>query len=210
MSRLKIYYPDWQITKNLYTNGGEYATEDGFEYVGYYHKYTTGEVYTESNWSPNNSVKLIELARNRPVVDMVYENIKLISLDELKAPIAYSPILTIDDYYNGTFDRYFAVRRNNISQIVEIDKKQFDKISVDSGVDGHMYVGVTVNWKLTGPLRDVYENSTLTVKGVLDQNIRSIQATRKYAASMFNYLTDMVEYSIYWPLTPEEIKNKFV
>jgi hypothetical protein len=210
MSRLKIYYPDWQITKNLYTNGGEYTTEDGIEYVGYYHKYTTGEVYSESNWSPLNSIKLKTLSANRPVVNTVYENIKSISIDELKAPLAYSPILSIDDYYNGDFNRYFVVRRNNLNQIVEVNKTEFDKLSNSRGVDGNLYTGLIINWKLTGPRNDVYENSTLVEKGVIDQNIRSIQATRKYASSMFTYLTDMLEYSIYWPLTSEEIKKKFV
>jgi hypothetical protein len=57
--RMKIYYPDMQIDKNLYTKGGEWMTaDDKVEYKGYYHKYTTGEVYTRKDWDPVYSRKL--------------------------------------------------------------------------------------------------------------------------------------------------------
>jgi len=44
MARLKYIIPDGQIQKGLYTQVGEWMFEDGTEYIGDYHKYTTGEV----------------------------------------------------------------------------------------------------------------------------------------------------------------------
>lgn len=57
--RMKIYYPDMQIDKGLHTKGKEWMTaDDQVEYVGFYHKYTTGEVYTRKDWDPVYSRKL--------------------------------------------------------------------------------------------------------------------------------------------------------
>ena len=55
MSRRKIYYPEGQIQKGLYTEGLEWMLEDGTEYIGDYHKYITGEVYTKSAFVKNVS-----------------------------------------------------------------------------------------------------------------------------------------------------------
>ena len=58
--RKKIYYPDSQIQKKLYTQGKEWMElENWGEYRGYYHKYITGEVFTESEWNPKTSKKLV-------------------------------------------------------------------------------------------------------------------------------------------------------
>jgi hypothetical protein len=62
--RKKIYYSDDQIVKNLFTNGGEFSILDDFsEYVGFYHRYTTGEVFTEPEWNPLKSRRLIRFRR---------------------------------------------------------------------------------------------------------------------------------------------------
>ncbi len=60
MPRKKIYYPDEQIQKNLFTEGREYMfLDDWLEFTGYYHKYSTGEVYTEKEWDAQKSKRLI-------------------------------------------------------------------------------------------------------------------------------------------------------
>ena len=64
-SRRKLYYPDNQIEKNLYTKGKEWMTlEDWKEYIGPYHRYVTGEVFTEGDWNQFASKKLVRY-RNR-------------------------------------------------------------------------------------------------------------------------------------------------
>ena len=58
--RRKIYYPDEQIEKNLFTSGREYMLLDNWqEYSGYYHRYLGKEVYTEKEWDPIKSKRLI-------------------------------------------------------------------------------------------------------------------------------------------------------
>ena len=60
VKRKKIYYPDSQIEKNLFTEGKEWMyLKDWKEYRGFYHKYTNGEVFTEREWDPNRSEVLV-------------------------------------------------------------------------------------------------------------------------------------------------------
>ena len=62
MGRRRIYYPEGSIQKGLYTEGGEWMTDDGDEWVGQYHKYTnTGEIYTKPVYVKDVSVKLVPL-----------------------------------------------------------------------------------------------------------------------------------------------------
>ena len=58
--RMKLYYPESQIVKNLFTKGGEFMLLSNFDpYVGFYHRYSTGEVFTEHEWNPLKSERLI-------------------------------------------------------------------------------------------------------------------------------------------------------
>jgi len=69
-TRKKIYYPEGQIQKGLYTEGREWMLEDGTEYIGDYHKYITGEVFTKSSFIKNVSQLLI------PFIDMSVKDLK--------------------------------------------------------------------------------------------------------------------------------------
>ncbi len=59
--RKKLYYPENQIQRNLFTKGQEWMTLDDWkEYQGFYHKYATGEVFTEKDWDPIRSKVLVK------------------------------------------------------------------------------------------------------------------------------------------------------
>ena len=77
--RRRLYYTDKQITKNLYTTGSEWQTEDGVEYIGSYHTYITSETYTQSDWNEATSKKLVKYEQaNQNVVQ--YQKLKNIAL----------------------------------------------------------------------------------------------------------------------------------
>jgi hypothetical protein len=59
MARKKIYYPEGEIQRGLYTEGKEWMLEDGTEYIGDYHRYITNEVFTLSSYILGLSKKLI-------------------------------------------------------------------------------------------------------------------------------------------------------
>ena len=56
--RYKLHYAENEITKNLYTFGKEFMLNN-IEYKGFYHKYSTGEVYSLKEWNPLLSNKLL-------------------------------------------------------------------------------------------------------------------------------------------------------
>ena len=61
MKRIKLKYSKQETKNDLYTFGKEWQLEDGTEYVGTYHQYTTtNETYTESNWNATLSKPLFE------------------------------------------------------------------------------------------------------------------------------------------------------
>ena len=93
MARQKKYYSHNEIENNLYTFGAEWMYESGVIYVGLYHKYSTGEVYTESVWNVQTSKKLIayeDISTNT----FKYKKLKTIAtnvleLSEMPFPIEY-------------------------------------------------------------------------------------------------------------------------
>jgi hypothetical protein len=57
-----MYVPKSQIVTNLYTNGGEYVVESTKqEYIGFYYKLSTGEIFTGKNPNDSNIRSLIPL-----------------------------------------------------------------------------------------------------------------------------------------------------
>ena len=66
-----------------------------------------------------------------------------------------------------------------------------------------------MDWKLTGPLRDVVEDGKISVPGVYDTNLRIVMLKDNVFTGLKNYLTDYTELSIYSPYISEDIKKQF-
>ena len=215
MKRLKLYYPENQIIRNLYTSGKQFMLETGIEYVGFYHKYSTGEVYTESGWNEFQSKKLIPYRDSYTIENnSVYRNLTKTPVDKFVAPVYYFPILKESDYVNGFVTRYF-VRRNNVSTdafaIIEINESQYSKITtIGNGVNGNLYTGIEIPWKLTGPRKDVITDGIKTESGVEDTNERIVTVNNVKMPGLLLYVNDFIELSIYSPVTPKSIKDKFL
>ena len=83
MNRLRLHYTPNQITKALYTTGSEWQTETGIEYIGPYHTYTTGEIYSEPEWNSQKSIKLMPILReSKPVA--AYKQLKSITIQKIQ------------------------------------------------------------------------------------------------------------------------------
>lgn len=163
--RLKVYYPDGQIQKGLYTEGREFMFEDGTEYIGDYHTYSTGEVFTKSAYIKSVSEKLI------PFVDLSnFDNSQKFEYDklnELKPNFAFATygktIPTQEDYNQGFVVRYFAKRHFN-DIISEVTKETFGFLRPE------YYVKLELRWKLVGDAPIVNErvirNAEKDIKGI--------------------------------------------
>lgn len=207
MSRGKLYYPKSSITENLFTNGREYMFDTGVMYIGYYHRYDTGEVYTGPMWDPNSSVKLLPYTDITRFAKKSFENGReLIAF--LKSDIntkKYShPITSIstpsqDEYKRGYFYRYFAVKRNDPPVIREINKDEYFNSGNSGGLNTFLYKTGKIKWHLIGDEYDTTDsNGRVTKRGVIDNNIREVVALTQiypYIYTIFGDYRKFTEHS---------------
>jgi len=161
--------------------------EDGTEYIGDYHKYSTGEVFTKGYYIKDVSDKLI------PYIDLQnvsqkdtfeYDNLASFKIDKFQEVQFRKTQPTDGDYSNGYFFRYF-VKRHFQSIIHEVEKGTFSNAPQD------LYVKTQITWKLRGPLND-----TDSEKGVFDTNQRLVLLAERDVVGISNYITDYTEYAI--------------
>ena len=177
--RKKIYYPKGQIQNGLYTQGNEWMLEDGTEYVGDYHRYSTGEVLTKGSFVKNVSKKLIPyLNLNNTDVKTTFKYDSLIDDKRPNFEFAiHSDISpTVDDYNFGYFTRYFAKRHfNNI--ISELNSNDFEILQSEH------YITLELGWKITGNTSDVIET-----------NRQQVFLGNETINGLVNYVTDYTQF----------------
>lgn len=215
-TRLKIYYPEDQIIRNLFTKGNEYMYMQDFkEYVGFYHRYTTGEIYSGYDWDGFRSRRLI---RFRPlsesqskyyqlkhfIVDSVGDRIKVKDgagdqYYKYRAPRYVRRKLTDQDLQNGHINRYFVFKRNEPRRVFfEIDQSQSaNYITNASGINQYLYGLVVIPWKVNGPEYDILINGILTKPGVVNTNLRIVDKYVKQYPLVKKILRDPRELTIY-------------
>ena len=215
-TRQKIYYADDEIQTNLYTSGLILMVLDTWEnYIGPYHYYTsTSEVFTESEWHPTKSKKLVPYRSNRPpsyfkYVDLVnYKNIggekkELIGpvrLDKFSSPMNYLIQPSEKEKLDGSMIRYFVFKRNEKAVKIpyEIDKQQVESYRHSTfGINQYLYELAEVPWKLTGPEYDILENGLVKIPGVYNTNKRIVEKYSKKFPILLKTLTNYRQFSIY-------------
>lgn len=213
--RKRTYYSQEQIQKNLYTSGKQWMTLDDWkEYVGFYHKYSTGEVFTERDWMPNVSMKLIPY-RNRSESYFKYADLKeyanikgnkmkilgsgVTEMGNFRTPIPNKKPPTRDDFSRGHMERYFIYKRNEINRVFfEIDAEQASKYETKRyGINQTLYGMETISWKLNGPEFDEYYKGILMKPGVVDTNSRIILKMSNKFPIFGRVVIDPKEYTIY-------------
>lgn len=162
--RQKQIYKDSEITTDLYTWGAEWQTEeDGVEYKGLYHKYTTGEIYTQPVWDRLTSKKLVKYQIPDIPIIALYKTLHKNKIQtNYKQPISVLPIVSDTDKTNGYFYRYF-IKKNNEDIIIEIDKTQYTEWQ-DQLIDPNLYTAVKVKWQIDGWRSDAQINNENVVK----------------------------------------------
>jgi len=186
MGRRRIYYPEGSIQKGLYTEGGEWMTDDGDEWVGQYHKYTnTGEIYTQPVYVKDVSVKLVPLYRLSEQLaknTFQYNVLKELVEDYEQNLVVPDPHLfqpTQEDYDNSFATRYFYKRKGS-TIINEVSEDGFGEL------ESVYYQKLELKWKIAGPLNDTPEE-----KGIIDTNKRTIMLYQNVFLGLERYLTNL-------------------
>jgi hypothetical protein len=213
--RKKIYYSDTQITKNLYTKGKEWMyLDDWKEYTGFYHKYTSGEVFTQKEWDPFRSKKLIEYI-DKDANYLKYLDLKhYVVLPSGKTRVSgadndyfnYTPPTAVrrqptgDELKDGIMKRYFVYKRNEPNRVFfEIDQKQSKTYNLrNEGINEFIYGLLEINWKITGVEFDVYDSNNILIQaGIVDTNRRIVLRNSKKFPILAKLLTNYREFSKY-------------
>lgn len=213
-SRKKLYYADNQIEKNLYTKGKEWMTLDDWkEYSGPYHRYITGEVFTEAEWNPFTSKKLVRyrLRSDSYFKYLDLKHFKVINNEKrkktggsnefykYKAPRVVRRSVTPAEAKTGVMNRYFIYKRNEPNRVFfEVDFNQVkDYQKNNSGINQYLYGLLVIPWKIIGPERDVFNNGLLSKPGVVDTNKRLVEKFSKQFRLLGQMINNYREFSQY-------------
>jgi hypothetical protein len=108
-----MYYPQSQITPNLYTNGNEFMyLKTGIEYIGYYFKISSGKYYTGKTPqnTPNEEIIKSTSDRSQVIINPTYSsNISEIALS-YDAPYVYDENL----YNENEILTYLSLKKISI------------------------------------------------------------------------------------------------
>jgi len=192
--RKKAYYTAAEITNNLYTTGNEWQLNDGTKYVGLYHKYTTGEVYTGAVWNSATSKQLVPY-KEIPASKISYTNAVKRSnkqiKTEYKTPNTHIPNITSNDRKNGFCYRYF-MKKVNQQIILEIDETQY-KEWFSKKIDPNLYTAVKVTWYISGNIQNERIDNVVK-KGVITKNLEVLQKAEKEMPGISAKLTNLTQY----------------
>ena len=161
-----MYYPQSQVTTNLYTNGGEFQVKSTKQpYVGYYFTTSTGVSYTGRN---QNDIPVLELetlvvigeeqTQNIEVITLstpIYDFLKPLESNQIFKPTYNPNIPTQQDYQIGEYRRYFCKKTNEVIYI-EINKDTFDKlVSQSDDIQWTLYQPFDIPWNIVGTKEQV-------------------------------------------------------
>ena len=190
MDRLKLYYPADQLTNNLYTTGMEYMTLDNVAYTGPFHRYITGEIYTESTWNARLSQKLIAYVDPETSGDKTYKMLKPDIRVTYSMPYGITPQPTKLDIAASKMKRYF-IKRKNDANTLEINSLQYSNW-LSNIIDKKLYDGVEITWYISGPLDDRHEHGVI-VPGVITNNSKQQSFAARIIPELSYRLSNLTE-----------------
>jgi hypothetical protein len=183
-----MYFPKSQTKTNLYTNGGEFKTQQSnTPYTGYYYETSKGEYYSGKTPNESPTFKLIKIQTNTlstPNLTSPIDRYYILENGYLKSttlpfsnippptPKQTYPVLTDDDYRLGEFQRYY-LKKSNEPQFLEVSKEEYQKFVIrDNSVLYQLYIPFKINWVLTGDKEQVYKtNQGIVGKAERDSNL---------------------------------------
>lgn len=200
----KLNIPKGTSKNGFYTDGGEFMTEDYNNYVGYFNIQSDGNVYTKPSLK-NDSVRLIKyVAIFDRETKKVYDKVKTHQLKKNFNVVGKEFKPEKEDFQRGFAYRYFC-KKKKTDYIVEIDKKQYDKLMSGDYSTSMIYKLIKIPWKLKGDMFDVFEGNVRIVNGVFDSNKRVIKNAEKTLFGIENIINSYLEKTVF----SDYYKNNF-
>lgn len=191
-TRKKIYYTADETTNDLFTTGRQWMTTDEKEYVGGYHRYLTGEIFTESKWNPKLSKSLIPYReKNTNPNSRLYKKLKPKVKTKYRTPKSFTPTINNNNINAGVITRYFY-KKYDSENILETDQKTYNQIQTNVA-DKKLYATVIMNWKISGNKQDEYKNGAV-VSGVISINTKQIKVAETTIPGITKLLSNSLQY----------------
>ena len=180
------YYNQHQIISGQYTEGNDFVSKDGVDYVGLYYIIPTGQRFTGSRPEPK-SQELFVKRINQTSDTLIYNNLNDNSFPKYVNPVLMVSFPESDDYGRGFMERFFVQKRNSpINTIMEINSEQFNKVNTTNkpGINGVIWNKLRLNWKIS----KIPQQDAKTLNGL------SIVKAEHNFPYISRYLTDLLEY----------------
>jgi hypothetical protein len=101
----------------------------------------------------------------------------------------FIPKPTDSDYNNGFIRRYFIQKGNDKSSpILEVSLPEYEKM-----VRKPLYIGVTLKWRISGPISEIEIDSVLD-KGVRESNRIAISLVTDKMPNLKIYLPNLLQF----------------
>ena len=182
----KLFYPKGEQKLGLLTKGKEWMDAETYkEYKGPYHRFSDGVVMTGG--SPSKRSRYLMPYKDQTdasaVATQLYRNITTVKVDKFIAPQYHFPKVGQKDLTQGYITRYFVQKRNDLSQIFEIDSESYNNVNNKNkpGIDAGRYRRIAINWSISGPRDDVQKTNH---RVILNSNVLELS----------DYLTDLLEF----------------
>ena len=122
------------------STGGDLMFADTLkEYVGEYHIYKNGAVYSDAEYNPQTSKQLMPLIRplENPICQ-TYLKITKKLFSQYRPPTQYFKILDVNEYDVGKTERFILQKINEPRKIYEVDLDTFKSWNVlnQPGING--------------------------------------------------------------------------
>jgi hypothetical protein len=193
--RKKIYYPDFQITRDLYTRGGEWMTTDSREYVGPYHRYTDGSAFTLGSYDEVRSKQLVPFVRYAEQQMGTYDAITHRKFRTTTPVPPHVPAPSPEERSRGWLYRYFARKVTDPSALVtEVSEKTHGLLSGKSTSQAVLYQTVRIVWRIGPPYNDRVVNG-ITIPGSVDENLRAVTAADRNFPGLLAHVKNFAEFS---------------
>jgi hypothetical protein len=205
-SRQRIYYTKAQITNGLKTGGGEWMYTDGTEYIGQYHKYATGEVFSLATFVQDKSRILIPFVDLKKLIEdneldidfaknFEYDTMKPGYVPKSSIPNTHLLNINYNDIDSSFIYRYFAYKKND-GRLLELSSNDYNNIGSPTGLDEILWEAFKIKWKLKGPFNDILDSEgNIKEHGIIDANKRTVVLYSEKYPSIADYLTDFREFS---------------
>ena len=136
------------------TQGSQYMYADTLkEYIGDYHVYKTGAVYSDAEYNPKTSKELMILidSLQNPICQ-TYLRVSRKLFTNYAPPEIYYKIILQEEYLGGFVERFVIQKRNEPTRIFEVDKDQFKSLNRFNlgGLNEYIYRRERCLWRITG------------------------------------------------------------